>query len=87
MPESPRFLVSQKKFKEAREVFKWIGLKNGLTEKEIDQRLSQIQFEGETILKNYLQITDDKNKNLRKQMRENQGKNTRLSFNDPSPSR
>jgi hypothetical protein len=32
MPETPRFLISQKRFKEAREVFKWIGTKNGLSE-------------------------------------------------------
>ena len=30
MPESPKFLIAQKKFTEAREVFTWIGLKNGL---------------------------------------------------------
>jgi hypothetical protein len=35
MPESPKFLVAQKKFVEARAVFTWIGLKNGLKEDQI----------------------------------------------------
>lgn len=30
MPESPRFLVSAQRYDEAREVFKWMGIKNGL---------------------------------------------------------
>jgi len=30
MPESPRFLVSAKRYDEAREVFKWMGIRNGL---------------------------------------------------------
>jgi len=31
MPESPRFLIAQKRFGEARDVFKWIGGVNGLS--------------------------------------------------------
>lgn len=48
MPESPRFLISKKRFEEARTVFKWIGAKNGLDEKTIEERLDEIVFEGET---------------------------------------
>jgi len=47
MPESPRFLISVKRFEEAREVFAWIGKVNGLSEEVIKQRLSEIVFEGE----------------------------------------
>ena len=47
MPESPKFLVSTQKFKEARKVFGWIGKKNGLTEEQITERLERIRFEGE----------------------------------------
>ena len=47
MPESPRFLISKKRFEEARTVFKWIGAKNGLDEKTIEERLDEIVFEGE----------------------------------------
>jgi len=47
MPESPRFLVSQKRFVEARQVFTWIGKHNGLTGEEIMERLSRIRFEDE----------------------------------------
>lgn len=48
MPESPRFLISVKRFKEAREVFAWIGKVNGLSDQTIKQRLSEIIFEGES---------------------------------------
>ena len=76
MPETPRFLVSQKRFTEAREVFKWIGMKNGLQEDEIEKRMNQIRFDGEIFTPvsadvKDLEITDNKNKSLRKQMREN----------------
>lgn len=47
MPESPRFLVSQKEFSKAREIFMWIGKKNGLSEEKIQQRMNKIKFEGE----------------------------------------
>lgn len=47
MPESPRFLVSQRRFDEAREVFRFIGLKNGLTQAKIDELLNDFKFEGE----------------------------------------
>lgn len=47
MPESPRFLISKKRFEEARTVFKWIGAKNGLDEKTIEERLDEIVFDGE----------------------------------------
>ena len=70
MPETPRFLVSQKRFSEAREVFKWIGLKNGLTEEQVEERMNEILFDGETFEEKKkvkdIEITDDKNKNLRK---------------------
>ena len=39
MPESPRYLISKKKFTEARKVFKWIGVKNGINPDEADKRL------------------------------------------------
>mmetsp|Transcript_16361 Transcript_16361/g.27666 ORF Transcript_16361/g.27666 Transcript_16361/m.27666 type:complete len:105 (-) Transcript_16361:814-1128(-) len=47
MPESPRFLISQRRFADARQVFTWIGLKNGLKLIDIEQKLELIQFEGE----------------------------------------
>ena len=47
MPESPRFLISIRKFKEAREIFAWIGKVNGLDQNEINRRLSEIYFDGE----------------------------------------
>ena len=47
MPESPRFLVSQKRFAEARQIFDWIGKHNGLKDEEIMERLSRIRFEDE----------------------------------------
>lgn len=49
MPESPRFLISQKRFAEARRVFKWIGGVNGLSKEEVDKRLDEIVFEDELI--------------------------------------
>ena len=47
MPESPKFLVAQKRFSEAREIFTWIGLKNGLKLDDIQLKLAKITFEGE----------------------------------------
>lgn len=47
MPESPRFLISKKRFDEARTVFKWIGSVNGLDAETTKYRLSEIIFEGE----------------------------------------
>lgn len=47
MPESPRFLVAAKRFDDARSVFKWIGLRNGLSQEEVDQRMKDFKFEGE----------------------------------------
>jgi len=49
MPESPRFLISQKRFVDARVVFKWIGGVNGLSKEEVDKRLDEIVFEDELI--------------------------------------
>lgn len=49
MPESPRFLIAQKRFAEARAVFKWIGGVNGLSEAEIEKRMDEIVFEDELI--------------------------------------
>ena len=49
MPESPRFLVSIKDFKKAREVFAWIGRRNGLKPSLIEERLAEIVFDGEEI--------------------------------------
>jgi hypothetical protein len=49
MPESPRFLIAQKRFAEARAVFKWIGGVNGLSREEIDKRMDEIVFEDELI--------------------------------------
>lgn len=47
MPESPRFLISVNRFKEAREVLKWIGIKNGLSEETVNKRLNEIVFDDE----------------------------------------
>ena len=47
MPESPKFLIANKRFTEAREVFTWIGKKNGLKLQLIQERLANIEFEGE----------------------------------------
>jgi len=47
MPESPRFLISKKRFEEARVVFKWIGTNNGLDAATVKERLNDITFEGE----------------------------------------
>jgi hypothetical protein len=47
MPESPRFLVSVKRYDEAREIFKWIGKKNGISKDDVEERLKEINFEGE----------------------------------------
>lgn len=47
MPESPRFLISKKRFDDARDVFKWIGKVNGLSREETESRLDEIVFEGE----------------------------------------
>ena len=49
MPESPRFLIAQKRFGDARTVFKWIGGVNGLSKEEIDKRMDEIVFEDELI--------------------------------------
>jgi len=49
MPESPRFLIAQKRFGDARDVFKWIGGVNGLSKEEIDNRLDEIVFEDELV--------------------------------------
>lgn len=54
MPESPKFLIAQKKFDEARLVFQWIGLKNGLPLIEITEKLDSIKFEGEDEIDNIL---------------------------------
>ena len=47
MPESPRFLVAAKRFDEARKVFKWIGLRNGLSQEEVDRKMKDFLFDGE----------------------------------------
>lgn len=47
MPESPRFLLSNGKYDEARIVFKWIGIQNGLSEEIVNYRLDDIVFDGE----------------------------------------
>jgi len=47
MPESPRFLISKKRFEEARVVFKWIGKQNGVADEVVNERLDEICFEGE----------------------------------------
>ena len=47
MPESPRFLISRNRFREAREIFSWIGKINGIEAKDIAQRLNDITFENE----------------------------------------
>ena len=49
MPESPRFLISKSRFQEAREVFLWMGKKNGLSEEEAKRRLDEIVFDGEDL--------------------------------------
>lgn len=51
MPESPRFLISQKEFVKAREVFEWIGRVNGLSDDVITERMLNIEFEGESLPK------------------------------------
>jgi hypothetical protein len=48
MPESPRFKVCIREYKEAREIFEWIGKVNGLQPHTIKLRLSEITFEGES---------------------------------------
>lgn len=45
--ESPRWLVSKKRYSDARKVFKWIGMQNGLDEIEADVRMNKIVFDGE----------------------------------------
>lgn len=47
MPESPRFLISKRRFEDARDVFKWIGQVNGLSREEAERRLDEIVFDGE----------------------------------------
>jgi len=47
MPESPRFLISKRRFEDARDVFKWIGKVNGLSREEAERRLDEIVFDGE----------------------------------------
>ena len=47
MPETPRFLISVKRFTEARETLAWIGKMNGLEEWEAQERLNAIVFDGE----------------------------------------
>ena len=47
MPESPRFLISKRRFEDARDVFKWIGKVNGLSREEAELRLDEIVFDGE----------------------------------------
>jgi hypothetical protein len=47
--ESPRWLVSKKNFKAARETFAKIGRWNGLNQETINLRLSEIHFDGELI--------------------------------------
>ena len=42
--------MAQKKFEEARKVFEWIGVKNGLSPGEAKRRLDTIRFEGESEL-------------------------------------
>ena len=54
MPESPKFLIAQKKFDEARLVFQWIGLKNGLPLVEITEKLDSVKFDGEDEIDNIL---------------------------------
>jgi hypothetical protein len=45
--ETPRYLVSKKKFVEARKAYAWIGKVNGLDSVTIEERLNEIWFEGE----------------------------------------
>jgi len=47
MPESPRYLVAKRRFEDARRVFMWIGIKNGLTLTEIEIKLDAIKFDDE----------------------------------------
>ena len=47
MPESPRFLVAAKRFEDARRVFKWIGIKNGIAPHIVEQKMKNFMFEGE----------------------------------------
>ena len=42
MPETPRFLISTRKFEKAREVLAWIGRANGLSKEVIKKRLEEI---------------------------------------------
>ena len=46
MPESPRFLVSQRRFDEARATFKLIGHYNGLSEEALEA-VDEFKFDAE----------------------------------------
>ena len=47
MPESPRWLVSEGRYDDAREIFKKIGKWNGLTEEELKEGIEKHKFEEE----------------------------------------
>jgi hypothetical protein len=44
MPESPRFLVAQQRYDDARNVFKLIGKINGIRMEEIDNSFKDFKF-------------------------------------------
>ena len=47
MPESPRFLVAAKRFDDARDVFKWIGRKNGISQSDVEHLMNDFKFDDE----------------------------------------
>ena len=47
MPESPRWLVSEGRYDDARQVFRRIGQYNGKTAEELDEGIMQHKFDGE----------------------------------------
>lgn len=47
MPESPRWLVSEGRYDDARGIFRQIGKYNGLTEEQLEEGIDKHKFDGE----------------------------------------
>lgn len=47
MPESPRWLVSEGRYDDARAIFKLIGQYNGLTPEQLEEGIEKHKFDGE----------------------------------------
>ena len=77
MPESPRFLISVNRFSEARQVFKWIGIKNGLKEDVVEKRMNEIVFDGEKRMKGGEKVDEgDKERAAYKEERRDEAEET-----------